>query len=211
MAQPTGSVLAPNLRMVSDFTGSTQAAYFIVRNTVMPQNYETNNLPGKLYPLTVDRQVEIATGTTLTEYWRVGETSRPAFATNPVETAGASTSTLSDNQTKSPTGNRFSGSGVYDEIKYCIIKWDFSASHDSNQCDVLSVAFYATNDSYGSGTGVELLKRETAAQRLYKDDLPCSAWHIMYALIESHEKILSENKPAVSLPVFGTPGTPVAP
>ena len=206
MAQPAGSIAVGDLYMKADFTGAVQSAYFIIKGSPHPQDYQTDNRPGLTMPLKVTRQVDIATGATLTEYWRIGEQAKPAFATNPVTKDGAFAGEISHNQVQYPRGNVMGGKAhTYEKIKFVIAKWDFHSSHATNQCDIYSVAFRANPDTSYTGAGVELLRRDTANQRLYRDDMPCSAWHVMSALAETHEKILYENRPAFSLPVFGQP------
>lgn len=210
MAKPAGAIETPNLKMQADFTsqyGDVQSGYFIFKAPIIPQDYQTDNRPDLLYPHRVTRQVNIGTGATLSEYWRIGEIAKPALATSPATKAGAYSGEVSDAQIQYPTGNRYGkAKSVWQPIRYIIAKWDFHSSDAGITCDIYNVSFRSVPDTAYSGTGVEMLRRDTAAQRLYKDDMPCSAWHIMYGLIESHEKILSENINAFCIPVFGDPG-----
>lgn len=212
MAKPTGAITwGSTYYDIWDDTNTgngRQDLYYIIRTPKIPQSYETNNTPNQLMSYDIWRQVFIASGGYLDEYWLVGETAKMALTDVPHQFTVQSLE--SDAQVQNPTGTVISGgrTDIGEGERYVLAKQSVFNSQETGDVELTMVGFVAKNDTAYSGPGVELVKR--SANRVYAPDYPCSAWHVMSVIAETLEKILYENRPAFSIPVFGdlTPETP---
>lgn len=207
MAKPTGAITVATVYYdIWDDTNTgngRQDLYYIIKTPRMHQEFETNNVSGQLMSFDIWRQAFISNSGSLDEYWLVGETSKMALTDVPHTWT---TSTLGyDSQVQNPTGTPINR---VPEERYVLAKQSVYNALEDGDVELLMVGFFAKNDTAYSGPGVELVKR--SANRVYAADYPCSAWHVMSVLAETHKKILYENKPAFSIPVFGdlTPAAP---
>jgi len=200
MAKPTGAISTKTVyyNMAEDSYGpdadSPQEMYFIFRAQLIHPDFATSNVPGQYMSHTVDREVEITNSGSYSEYWYIGDSVYGAFADHP-HTATAS-GTLSDSEIAEPKPKTLENG-----IHYIIAKCKAFSTVAVGDVVVEHITFEAKNDTEYSGDGVEMLKR--SGDRLYAPDYPCSAWHVMKALVATQEKMLYESRPCFCVPVFG--------
>ena len=212
MAKPTGAVSVGEIYyFLHEDTrlGATenfpQEMYFILRAQPQPQEYQVDGVTGYNMAHRLARQVKINSSGNLIEYWNLGQNDAPkaALTDYPHTQAANFNGTLSDDQIHYPDGHKMAKQSVEkgEQIQYLVGR---AVCHsDAGQGNVYQYCtmFVALHDNGYAGVGTENVKR--TADRLYAPDYPCSAWHVMKALAETHKKILYENRPFFAVPTFG--------